>query len=42
MKWGESSFDITLETNETTIVRRGGTTETVPVEIGSNNAMGGN
>jgi hypothetical protein len=42
MKWLDSSFDVTVATKETTIVRRKGKTSTAPVEIGPSNAKAGN
>ena len=42
MRWKDSSFEVTLGTNDTTIIRRKGTTSSAPVEIGPSNAKAGN
>jgi len=41
MQWLDNTFDVTLATEHTTIIRRKGTTSTALVEIGSSNAKAG-
>ncbi|KAE9402984.1 family 65 glycoside hydrolase [Gymnopus androsaceus JB14] len=42
LKWAESTFDITLSSNQTVILRRAGNSTTATVEIATANAMSGN
>lgn len=42
MRWNESTYDITLTTFNTTILRRNGTALTSPIQIGPLNTKAGN
>lgn len=42
MKYGDSSFDVTVATDATTVYLRSGSSDSVDIEVGSANAKGGN
>lgn len=42
MRWNESTFDVRLTTDNTTVTRRNGTVYSAPIQIGTSNLKSGN